>query len=235
MKFVLMVEGETEDQNVAEFLKKGIDPYFERAVGIKTVRFSGWKDLYKDAPSRAAAYLTDPGKDDIVAVLSLLDLYGPEIYPADLTSARERHQWGVRHMHERFEKHLSDKRIDAALTEKYRHFFAVHETEAWLIASPQHHPQEIKRSLESLGKPPEHVNFKQPPAKLLDYLHQKHYGRKYKKTTQGRNLFQKNNAPEVARFCPFLNAMLIDMRRLVVQAGIANIHDVEQPLPEDVK
>lgn len=53
MKFVLFVEGYTEDKAVPKFLKRWLDPKLPSPAGIKTVRFEGWPQLVKDAPAKA--------------------------------------------------------------------------------------------------------------------------------------------------------------------------------------
>ena len=81
MKFILFVEGYTEEKILPQFIKKWLDPKLPKPVGIKTVRFEGWPELLKDAPQKARMYLNGGDKENIIAVLSLLDLYGPTIYP----------------------------------------------------------------------------------------------------------------------------------------------------------
>ena len=57
MKFVLFVEGYTEDKALPQFLKRWLDSKLPKAVGIKTVRFEGWSELVKDAPLKAKMHL----------------------------------------------------------------------------------------------------------------------------------------------------------------------------------
>lgn len=55
MKFVLFVEGHTEQKAVPSFLKRWLDPKLQQAVGIKSVRFDGWPELVKDVAIKALA------------------------------------------------------------------------------------------------------------------------------------------------------------------------------------
>jgi len=71
MKFVLFVEGHTENNVIPEFLKRWLDPKISKPVGIIPVRFEGWAELVKDSPIKANFYLA---KKDVIAVFSLLDL-----------------------------------------------------------------------------------------------------------------------------------------------------------------
>ncbi len=41
MRFILFVEGYTENKALPQFLKKWLDPKLSNPVGIKTVRFEG--------------------------------------------------------------------------------------------------------------------------------------------------------------------------------------------------
>jgi len=78
MKFILFVEGHTENKAIPSFLKQWLDPKLSKPVGIKSVRFEGWPELVKDSPTKANLYLS---QDSVIAVIALLDLYGPTIYP----------------------------------------------------------------------------------------------------------------------------------------------------------
>lgn len=49
MRFILFVEGHTEDKALPGFLKRWLDPRLKKPVGIKTVRFEGWQELIKDS------------------------------------------------------------------------------------------------------------------------------------------------------------------------------------------
>ena len=54
------------------------------------MRFDGWPELISDLPDRAQMYLESPKAAEIIAVIALLDLYGPSIYPNHLESADQR-------------------------------------------------------------------------------------------------------------------------------------------------
>ena len=124
VKFVLLVEGETEKLAIADFLKRWLDPQLKQPVGIKVVNFRGNSQLVRKIVGKAQDYLDSPEADEIVGVIGLLDLYGLDIYPPKLTTAEERHDWAVRHFEEQ---------VDRA---RFRMFFAVHEFEAWILGQP---------------------------------------------------------------------------------------------------
>jgi hypothetical protein len=63
MKFILFVEGHTEDKALPAFLKKWLDPKLKSPVRIQTVRFDGWPELFRDAAQKAKMHLNGPSKD----------------------------------------------------------------------------------------------------------------------------------------------------------------------------
>jgi hypothetical protein len=202
MRFVLFVEGHTEDIALPAFLKRWLDPRLGQPVGIRTVRFDGWPTLLKNAPLKANMHLNGPAKDDIVAVISLLDLYGPTFYPSNLIASDARCTWATAHI-EGLVNHP-----------RFFQFFAVHEVEAWLLSDPKIFPTEVKKSLSTKANHPEAVNFDEPPAKLLERLYSTNTKRSYKKVVNGRELFGRLD-PEVAyRQCPNLKKMLDKMLEL---------------------
>ena len=150
MKFVLLVEGHTERVAVPKFLKRWLDPQLKRPVKIQTVRFEGWPELVKDLASRVSEILTGPANSEVIAVVGLLDLYGPDIFPPKLRSSEERRLWAVEHLQSK----VRDKRFHL--------FFAVHEVEAWLLSQPTLFDKAVLSALPR--SPPEAVNF-DPPRK----------------------------------------------------------------------
>lgn len=201
MKFIFFVEGYTEDKALPSFLKRWLDPKLAKPVGIKTVRFDGWPELIKDAPLKAKMHLNGPAKDDIVAVISLLDLYGPTFYPANCTDSMGRYDWA--------KKKIED---DVGQT-KFFQFFAVHEVEAWLLSEPKIFPAAIQSIFKKIDQP-EMVNSDEPPAKFLDRLYDSHFKRSYKKVANGKELFAKLDPDIAYQKCPKLKELLDKMLEL---------------------
>ena len=50
--------------------------------------------MVKDSPTKANLYLS---QDDVIAVVALLDLYGPTIYPNDKNTAAKKYTWAKQH------------------------------------------------------------------------------------------------------------------------------------------
>ncbi len=202
MRFILFVEGYTEHKVLPHFFKRWLDPKLSSPVGIKCVRFEGWAELLKDAPLKAKLYLNGPDKNEIIAVISLLDLYGPTIYPPKLKDADERYNWA--------KKDIEDK---VGQSDFYQ-FFAVHEVEAWLLSEPSIFPPAVKKHFSAKMNHPEQVNSHEPPAKLLERLYPLYIGRSYKKVANGKDLFSKLDPDIAYRKCPRLRELLDKMLRL---------------------
>lgn len=206
MRFVLFVEGLTEDKALPKFLKSWLDPKLTKAVGIRTVRFNGWPELVKDAPLKAKMYLDGPDKDEIISVISLLDLYGPTFYPPGKTASEDRYVWA---------KNDIETKVNRP---KFFQFFAVHEVEAWLLSEPAIFPLAVRNAFPKKIDRPEAVNFDEPPGKLLDRLYMLHVNRSYKKVVNGKDLFSRLD-PEVAyQKCPKLKELLNKMLELAKTA-----------------
>lgn len=206
MRIVLFVEGFTEREAVAAFLKRWLDSRLAHPVRITPVRFNRWRDLFDGMAKKARLYLDGPRSERPLGVVALFDLYGPTIYPPHLDSADQRYDWVVRHL-----EGLVDR-------PEFRAFAAVHEVEAWLLSQPELLPAQVRNGLPGRCERPESVNFNEPPARLLDRLYSTHLHRGYKQRTYGRDLFGRLD-PELARQrCPRLGSLLDALLELAQQA-----------------
>ncbi len=153
-------------------------------------------------------HLEGPKQTEILAVIGLMDLYGPAFYPGHLSTADERHRWAKEH----FEKQVGHDR--------FRMFFAVHEFEAWLLSHPEIFPRDIQNLMRGKFGQPEKINFDQPPAKRLNQIYQQATRKNYKKTTYGKQLFAQLDPSIAVKKCPYLKAMLEEMLSLAKSAGL---------------
>lgn len=208
MKFVLLVEGATEKYAVADFLKRWLDPQLQLRVGISVVQYQGYAQLARKIVDKAQMHLDGPKQADIIAVIGLLDLYGPDFYPANLTTAQDRNDWGIKYFQEKVNR------------DRFRMFFAIHEFEAWLLSDPEIFPDAVARALPKKAARPEDVDFDQHPAALLDSIYKKTLKLGYKKTTYGKNLFGKLDPIIAVEKCPHLKEMLQEMLVLAKGAGL---------------
>jgi len=208
MKFVMFVEGETERKALPAFVKRWLDPQLSQNVGVQPILFVGWSDLVRNMVSRAHAYLNSPGSSEIIAVISLLDLYGPDFYPANRTTADQRYHWAKADLeakvgHRKFHQH-----------------FAVHECEAWLLSNLNAFPRELRTGFPGRCAQPENVNCNEPPKKLLRRLYRERLRDSYKEVVHGAELFAELDPVVAHRKCPRLREMLDEMLALAKDAGL---------------
>ena len=101
MEFILLVEGHAEKKVLPEFLKRRLDARLKQRVAVKTVNMDGFGNFKKDAAKKARMHLEGPDRDQIIAVIGLIDLYGPEksdFYPSDKTSISERYNYAKEYL-----------------------------------------------------------------------------------------------------------------------------------------
>jgi len=212
MKFVLLVEGATEKKGIASFLKKYLGSQLSQPVGIQLVDMGGYGDFKKKVRRKTEMHINGPDRDQLIAVIGLLDLYGPQFsnfYPADQTFARQRYEWGVNY----FKRKVNNS--------NFRMFFAVHEFEAWILSQPKVLPNSVRKLIPQGLQPPEEIDFDKPPSKLLGELYRRAFrSRGYKKVTDGSELFSRLDPKEAYKMCPYLKRMLDGMLALAQGAGL---------------
>jgi Domain of unknown function (DUF4276) len=211
MRFVLFVEGDTEQRVLPAFLKRWLDPRLSQKVGVQPVKFTGWSELVKNLVNRAHAYLRSPGSSEIIAVVSLLDLYGPNFYPANVTTANQRYAWAKADL---------EGKVGHP---KFRQHFAVHECEAWLLSDLSLFPREVSTGLPGKCNQPEEVNFDEPPKKLLQKCYRERLRETYKEVIHGLELFAELDPCVVRGKCPRFRELLEDMITLAEKAGLKRV------------
>jgi len=162
MKFVVLVEGLMEQMAVHKFLKKWLDLRLDPPVGVRVRNLGGKDHFRKECAKYARDLLGSRAGKDIVGVVGLLDLYGPTWYPHRLKTSEERRAWAIQEME------------TAVGNPRFRQFFAVHETEAWLLSDPSLFPEPMRTAVAKTSGKPEPVNFTTPPSAVLNKLYKKH-------------------------------------------------------------
>jgi hypothetical protein len=209
VKFIVFVEGDTEHKALPDFMRRALSTKNpKQSIGVQTVKFEGWADMCKRVKAKANFYLDREMHTDVLGVLSLLDLYGP-MYPANCKSVSDR----KKHFKQQFEIAVGDDR--------FAHFSAVHEVEAWLLCQPEIFPQAVRAAVQKVQSP-ERVNFDSPPAVFLDRAYEKNLKQSYKKTVHGVNLFRELDPQVVESRCPAFK-QLVDWA--VARARSAGIID----------
>ncbi len=198
MKFVLFVEGDTEAKCLPEFIGRWINPKLKSPVAIKTANLKGYANFIKDAPAKAVKYLEAPDAKEIISVVGLLDLYGPN-YPKNIDSVDKKITW---------QKNFLFQEIPKKHRDRYIQSFAVHELEAWLLSHPEIFSNAIRGQIEKRCSKPETVDFDEPPKKLLKRLYSTRLKRNYKEIVNGAELFKKLDPEIVYHKCPrFMDLM----------------------------
>lgn len=211
MKFVLFVEGETEQKALPKFLKRWLDPRLSSKVRVQPVLFVGWSDLVKNLVKKAHAHLNGPGASEIIGLISVLDLQGPDFYPRDKTTSSQRYAWAKAELERRVEH------------PKFRQHFAVHDCEAWLLSDLEIFPREVGQHLPGKCQQPETVNFNEPPNRLLQRFYRERLGETYKKIIHGSELFEQLDPVVTREKCPRFRDMLDDMLALAGKAGLTRV------------
>jgi hypothetical protein len=199
VRFVLLAEGQTEQEAVGTFLKRWLDKQLTpNRVSVDVADLGGSGHFVKEFAKQARLLLAAAPVSNTIGVIGLLDLYG---CPPAARNALD------------LERQVNDPR--------FRMFYAVHESEAWLLSQPEILPRGVRDALpKKKTAKPETVNTKTPPSKLLNELFKKHLNRKYRKAIHGRKLFAALD-PEIARAkCPNLRQMLEVMLEMARAAGL---------------
>jgi hypothetical protein len=200
-RIALFLEGETE-RSLPPFIHRWLDPQLPagRKVGITPVKFHGVSNYLDDLPKKVKSYLDD-GRANLV--VGLVDLYGIPADRVDLSrhaAVRDKIVAARDYMRGLVPKECRDR---------FRQHFAVHEVEAWLLAYPEELSKEKEIQAQIKKRPPEQVNFNEPPAKFLKgILH------KYKKTVTAMNLFPKVDPQIAIDKCPYLKQFMEDLLSL---------------------
>ena len=202
-RVALFVEGDTERgearrRTLSAFFHRWLDPQLPPAskVGITPVKFQGVSNYLDDLPQKVALYLDD-GRANFV--FGLIDLYGIPVSRIDLSkysTIQEKVEAGRAYIR---------ALVPQAYRERFRQHFAVHEIEAWLLAYPEQWPAEVRSQITK--RPPEQVNFNEPPAKFLKRI----LGGRYKKTTTAMNVFPRVDPQGAINQCPHLKHLVEDL------------------------
>ncbi len=202
-RIALFVEGDTERgearrKTLPAFFHKWLDPQLPEGsrVGIRAVKFKGVSNFLDDLPDTIGLYLNERRANFVVG---LVDLYGLPRHHIDLSGcASIKDKVSVARQYIR-------NLVPREFRSRFRQHFAVHEVEAWLLAYPEKWPENVRDQIRR--RPPEQVNFNEPPAKFLKRI----LRGQYKKTVYARNLFPNVDPQPAMDKCPFLKLLMEDL------------------------
>lgn len=199
-RIALFVEGDSE-RALPQFFHKWLNSKLPNmsSVGIHAVKFQGVSEFLYDLPTKIDLYLTERKANFVVG---LVDLYGIPSNQINLSNHRTTAAKVVA-----ARKHVRGL-VAPKFRDRFRQHFAVHEVEAWLLAYPHEWPTHVRNQIQK--RPPEQVNFNEPPAKLLKRL----LGTRYKKTVYAKKLFPKVDPQIAIAKCPFLKLLADDLLRI---------------------
>jgi len=202
-RIALFVEGDSERgdarrKTLPAFFHKWLDPKLPplSKVGIQAVKFHGVSDYLDNLAKMVELYLSEQRANFIVG---LVDLYGIPSERVDLSKC------DTIYAKVAAARNYIRNLVAARHRDRFRQHFAVHEIEAWLLAYPEKWPAGIQDQIRK--RPPEQVNFNEPPARFLKKL----LGGKYKKAVYAKNLFPAVDPQMAIDSCPFLKLLADDL------------------------
>lgn len=202
-RIALFVEGDTERgdarrRTLPTFFHKWLDPQLPPVskVGIHAVNFQGVSNYLDDLPCKIELYLTQRRAN---FVIGLVDLYGLPPDRFDLS--------GCMTIQDKVRKARAEisRLVPREFKDRFRQHFAAHEIEAWLLAYPERWPQNVRSRITR--RPPEQVDFHEPPAKFLKNI----LGGRYRKTVYAMNIFPFVDPRTAIDQCPFLKLLAQDL------------------------
>ena len=202
-RIALFVEGDTERgdsrrRTLPAFFHNWLDPQLPKhgRVAIQAVKFQGVSNYLDDLAGKVELHLTERRANFVVG---LVDLYGLPPGRFDFS--------GCATVTERVvaARKVIRGLVPARFAKRFRQHFSVHEVEAWLLAYPKCFPPEARAQIEK--RPPEEVNFNEPPAKFLKRI----LGSTYKKTVYARNIFPDVDPQIAIDKCGFLRLLAQDL------------------------
>ncbi len=217
MRIQFFVEGDTERIVLPGFIARWLNPRLTVPVEIPApVNLQGCGGFIQEIGKSAKGHLRSADSNDLIAVVGLLDLKGPEahhFYPPGVTAIQDRYEWGKR----KIEQYVDHP--------KFHMFFAVHEIEAWLFSQPEIFPEFIREALFEGLPEPEEIDFDTPPSKRLKktydtLIQQKSISHAYRKTGHGRKFFNSLDPERAYAKCPYLRKMLDALLSVSKKAGL---------------
>ncbi|HXJ93427.1 MAG TPA: DUF4276 family protein [Terriglobia bacterium] len=166
-KIVILCEGKTEELAVRHLVARQWKADNLAAVGLSTINL---RAKVKDAGKSARVELD---KKEVVAVFTLIDLYGMKQVTHPSNDALEQKVERVREW--------LRAQIDHPRADRFFPHVSVHETEAWILAEGHALAARLKDTSIKPDPNAESKNFQRPPSTRLNELFQRRRQQPYHK------------------------------------------------------
>lgn len=138
-RIALFVEGDTE-RALPLFFHRWLDPQLPVTgkVGIRAVKFKGIANYLDDVATKTELYITQRKANFVVGVVDLYGLPSARINLSGYSTLKDKVIAARQYIR---------GLLPAQLRPYFRQHFAVHETEAWLLAYPLEWPPKIRSAI----------------------------------------------------------------------------------------
>ena len=210
-QIVILCEGDTEEFAVKLFIRRQWEAQddkdakppkpvgYLKPIGFKTVNLDAHlEDIFKFVPEYRK-------NQKVLAVFTLIDLYGTE-------QVKHGAKDDLAQKVENVKKWLRDGCGEDGEGFFYPHV-SVHDLEAWLLAEGEALSQRLQKRIDP-DKNAEKRNFQTPPSKRINAIFRQHRGEGYRKTIDGKALFERLKFHPVYDTCDFFRAFYDELRRV---------------------
>ena len=202
-RIVLLCEGDSEEIAAKHFLRPQLEADGLKAVGLRPINLNAKiEDIFTKTPRFR--------KDgDVVAVFTLVDLYGLNRVPFPVNATVEQKVEAARAW---LQKGASDVDPDF-----FHPHLAVHDLEAWLLAEGASLAKRLNHRIEPDPRAEER-DFDRPPNKQVNDLFLKHRDEGYRKTVDGPPLYKNLAFGPVYKSCLFFRQFYDDLKSVAERA-----------------
>ncbi len=198
-KIVILCEGKTEELAVRHLVARQWKADNLAVVGLSTINL---RAKVKDTGKSARVELD---KKEVVAVFTLIDLYGMKQVTHPPNDALEQK---VERVREWLRAQVEHPRAD-----RFFPHVCVHETEAWILAEGRALAARLKDEGIKPVPTAESKNFQNPPKRRINQLFLRFLGTRYGEIADGTPLFEKMEFDPVYNSCQYFRKFYDDLKR----------------------
>lgn len=204
-KIVILGEGAVEKNAVDLFIRPQWEKDGLQEISLKPIDLKGKLEDIKDF---AEEYYATRARQNVIAVFTLVDLYGAEQVkhkPDDELDAKVK----------RLRKWLTDL-ADIKAEKFYRPHISVHEIEALFLAEGKSLKARLNNANIKPARNAEALNFARPPAQRVHEYYQRNgfkSGYERQKTTESAWLFKRLDFADVYKTCDYFRAFYDELKK----------------------